>query len=296
MASSVWKGHITFGLVSIPVRLVVAARGETVSFNQLHKTDHSRVKQVLYCQAEDQPVSRSELVKGYEYEKDRYVVIDEEDIKKITPKTAKVMEILEFVKTEELDPVYLESSFYIQPEEAGEKPYTLLFEALKKTGHTGIAKVTMHNREHVVVLRPGRHGLLLHTMYYQDEVRALDEFRTNRDVIKDRELDMAVHLVEALAASFEPQKYADTYRETLRAMIQAKVEGQEIVAPPATQELAPVIDIMEALKSSLAALKKPPAPAVETPEESGPLVLTSPVADESASKRKRSSARRTAAG
>jgi DNA end-binding protein Ku len=294
MASSVWKGHITFGLVSIPVRLVVAARGETISFNQLHKTDHSRVKQVLYCQAEDQPVSRSELVKGYEYEKDRYVVIDEEDLKKITPKTAKVMEILEFVKTDEFDPVYLESSFYIQPEEAGEKAYTLLYEALKKTGFTGIAKVTMHNREHVVVLRAGRHGMLLHTMYYNDEVRALDEFRTTRDLVKDKELDMAVHLVEALAAPFEPAKYTDTYRDTLRSMIQAKIQGQEVVAAPVAQELAPVIDIMEALKSSLASLKKPPAPAVETAADSEGLVLTSPAA-QAAPKSKRSATRRSAA-
>jgi DNA end-binding protein Ku len=292
MASSVWKGHITFGLVSIPVRLVVAARGETISFNQLHKTDHSRVKQVLYCQAEDQPVSRSELVKGYEYEKDRYVVIDEEDIKKITPKTAKVMEILEFVKTEELDPVYLESSFYVQPEEAGEKPYTLLFEALKKTGYTAIAKVTMHNREHVVVLRPGRHGMILHTMYYNDEIRALDEFRTHRDMVKDKELLMAVQLVEALASSFEPEKYKDTYRETLRSMIEAKVQGQEVVAQPPAQELAPVIDIMEALKSSLASIKKPPAPAPAKEEEE--LVLTSPA--EETGKRKRSAPRRAASG
>ena len=292
MASSVWKGHITFGLVSIPVRLVVAARGETISFNQLHKTDHSRVKQVLYCQAEDQPVSRSELVKGYEYEKDRYVVIDDEDIKRITPKTAKVMEILEFVKTSELDSVYLESSFYIQPEEAGEKPYTLLYEALKNTGYTGLAKVTMHNREHVVVLRAGPHGMILHTMYYKDEVRAIDEFRTNRDLVKDKELDMAVRLVEALAAPFEPEKYTDSFRATLRRMIDAKIQGQEVVAPPQAQELAPVIDIMEALKSSLASLKKPPSPAVEPAEEA--LVLTSPAED--SPKRKRTTVRRAASG
>ena len=273
MASSVWKGHITFGLVSIPVRLVVAARAEGISFNQLHKVDNSRVKQVLYCQAEDKPVSRSELVKGYEYEKDRYVVIDDEDIKKITPKTAKVMEIVEFIKTDELDPVRLESSFYIQPEEAGEKPYTLLYQALKKTSQVGIAKISMHNREHVVVLRPGRNGMILHTMYYNDEIRATDEFRTAPDLVKEKELLMAVQLVEALSVDFEPEKYTDTYRDTLRSMIDAKVQGQEIVAAPAAQELAPVIDIMEALKSSLASLKKPPAAATEEAEQ---LELTSP--------------------
>jgi DNA end-binding protein Ku len=151
MASSVWKGHITFGLVSIPVRLVVAARGETISFNQLHKADHSRVKQVLFCQAEDKPVARSELVKGYEYEKDRYVVIDDEDLKKIT-ETAKVMEIR--ARQDGRTRSRLPGEFvHVQPEEAGEKPYTLLFEALRKPA-MGLAKVCMHNREHVVVLRP----------------------------------------------------------------------------------------------------------------------------------------------
>src|SRR5579884_1230232 len=134
MASTVWKGHLTFGLVSFPVKLYTAARGESISFNQLHKSDNSRIKQVIYCQAEDKPVPRSELVKGYEYEKDRYVVIDDEDIKKVAPKTAKVMEIQEFVKAGEVDPVYLESSYYMAPDEGGEKPYTLLFSALRETG------------------------------------------------------------------------------------------------------------------------------------------------------------------
>src|ERR1700730_5261763 len=135
MASTVWKGHITFGLVSFPVKLFTAARGESLGFNQLHKSDHSRIKQVTYCQAEDKPVPRSELVKGYEYEKDRYVVIDDEDIKKVAPSTAKVLEILEFVKAPEVDPVYCESSYYIAPDEAGEKPYALLYDALRRTGY-----------------------------------------------------------------------------------------------------------------------------------------------------------------
>ena len=266
MASTIWKGHITFGLISLPVKLLAAARPETISFNQLTKTTHSRVKQVLHSAIDDKPVSRSELVKGFEYEKDRYVVIDEEDIKRVQPKTAKVMEILEFVKATEIDSVYLESSYYIHPDEAGEKAYTLLFDAMKKSGYDGVAKVTMHNREHVVVLRPGKHGMLLHTMYYQDEVRALDEFRTNLEAVKERELKMAMSLIEGLAAPFEPEKYHDTYRQSLRAMIDAKVNGQEIVAAPVAQEMAPVADIMEALRNSLAALKKPPAPVVEMPQ------------------------------
>src|SRR5678815_1064427 len=177
MAATTWKGHITFGMVSIPVKMVTAARPETVSFNQLHKADHSRVKQVLFSAATDKPVPRSELVKGYEYEKDHYVVIDDEDIKKVAPKTARVMEILEFVKSEQVDPIYLESSYYIAPDEGGEKAYALLFTALKDSGYYGVAKVAMHNREHIIVLRPGAKGILSHTMYFHDEIRQVEEFR-----------------------------------------------------------------------------------------------------------------------
>src|SRR5439155_21992000 len=133
MASTVWKGHLTFGLVSMPVKLYSAARSESISFNQLHKHDNSRVKQVLYCQAEDKPIPRSEIVKGFEYEKDHYVVIEDEEVKKVAPSTANVMEILEFVKSDQVDQIYLETSYYMAPEEAGEKPYALLFEALRKS-------------------------------------------------------------------------------------------------------------------------------------------------------------------
>jgi DNA end-binding protein Ku len=256
MASSVWKGHLTFGLVSFPVRLFSAARGETVSFNLLHKADHSRIKQVIYCQAEDKPVPRSELVKGYEYEKDRYVEIDDEEIKKVAPKTAKIMELLEFVKADQVDPIYLESSYYMAPDEGGEKPYALLFEALRETGYYGVAKIAMHNREHIVILRPGGKGVLMHTMFYADEIRQVDEFRTDTSQVKEKELALAKMLIETLAAGFEPEKYADTYRANLQSMIQAKLEGHAVVETP-VPHIAPVIDIMEALKKSLAEQKKP---------------------------------------
>jgi DNA end-binding protein Ku len=260
MATTVWKGHLTFGLVSFPVRLYSAARSESVSFNQLHKADGSRIKQVLYCAAEDKPISRSEIVKGYEYEKDRYVVIEEEEVKKVAPATAKVMEILEFVKAAEVDPIYFETSYYMAPEEAGEKPYALLFEALKKTGYVGVAKLAMHNREHIVILRPGEKGVLLHTMYYSHEIRMVDEFRTDLSLVKEKELALATSLVEALTAEFEPKKYKDTYRENLLQMIEAKKQGHEVVATPEPQQ-AKVVDIMEALKASLAMAKKPAASA-----------------------------------
>ncbi len=256
MASSVWKGHLTFGLVSFPVRLYSAARGETISFNLLHKPDHSRIKQMIYCQAEDKPVPRTELVKGYEYEKDHYVEIDPEEIEKVAPKTAKVMEILEFVKADQVDPIYLESSYYVAPDEGGEKPYALLFRALRESKYYALAKVTMHNREHIIILRPGAKGILSHTMYYQDEIRQVDEFRTDTSTVKEKELEMAKMLISSLEADFDPAKYHDTYRDNLQKMIEAKIEGKKVVATP-TPHVAPVIAIMEALRKSLAERRKP---------------------------------------
>jgi DNA end-binding protein Ku len=260
MASTVWKGHLTFGLVSFPIRLYSAARGESISFNQLHKHDGSRVKQVLFCAAEDKAIPRSEIVKGYEYEKDRYVIIEDEEVKKVAPSTAKVMEVQEFVKADQVDPIYFETSYYMAPDEAGEKPYALLFDALKKTGYVGLAKVAMHNREHVVILRPGEKGVLMHTMYFQHEIRQVDEFRTDLSLVKEKELALATSLIEALAGEFEPEKYKDNYRENLLRMIEAKKQGEEVVATPEPQQ-AKVVDILEALKASLAMAKKPAASA-----------------------------------
>jgi len=267
MASTVWKGYLTFGLLSLPVKLYSAARSETVSFNQLHKADNSRVKQVLYCQLEDKPIQRADIVKGYEYEKDKYVVVEDEEIKKVAPKTAKTMEVLEFVQSADVDPIFFESSYYLAPDEAGEKPYALLFEALRKTGCVGVAKIAMHNREHIVILRPGPQGILLHTMYYRDEIRQVDEFRTDRSLVKEKELELAMTLVQSLQAPFEPEKYKDEYRENLKAMIQAKVEGKEVVEAAPAVHKAPVIDILEALKMSLAQAKKPVASAAGDAEK-----------------------------
>ena len=266
MGNSIWKGHISFGLVAFPVKLHAAARSQAVSFNQLHQGDHSRVKQVLYCQAEDKPVSRSELVKGFEYEKDRYVVVEERELDQMAPRSSRVMEVLEFVPQAEVDPVYLDASYYVVPETAGEKAYTLLYEALRRSGYVSIAQLTMHNREHLVLLRPGRFGLLLHTLFYSDEVRTLDEFRTDTEWVAPQELELAHLLVESLAARFEPAKYKDSYRENLRALIDAKIRGEELQlgAPPPVP--APVADILETLKASLERLKKPVVVAPQPPQ------------------------------
>lgn len=257
MSTSVWKGHISFGMVSFPVKLYAAARSQTVSFNQLHQCDHSRVKQVLYCQAEDKPVPRNELVKGFEYDQDRYVVVEQRELDQLSPRSSRVMEVLEFVPLAAVDPVYLDASYYVVPETAGEKPYALLFEALRRSGYVSIAQLTMHTREHLVLLRPGRLGLLAHTLFYEDEVRSVDEFRTDTGSIGEQELKLAHLLVEALAAAFEPRKYKDMYRENLRVLIDAKIRGEEMRIGITAPRPAAVPDILEALKTSLTRIRKP---------------------------------------
>jgi DNA end-binding protein Ku len=273
MATSVWKGHLTFGLISIPVRLFTAARGERVSFNQLHKVCNTRLKMPLSCPTCNRVVERSEIVKGYEYEKDQYVLFSEEELDKIEPPSAKVMEILEFVKMKEVDPLYFDASYYVGPEEGGTKAYKLLMQAMEETGHAAIAKVTMHQREHIVVIRPRAKGLTLHTMFYNNEIRAAETLSTDDVQLKDQEKKLAHQLIESLSAPFEAQKYRDEYQDNVKAMIAAKLKGQEITEVRQPQ-LAPVIDLMEALKKSIAekqapasaaAPKKPPVRAVEAP-------------------------------
>jgi DNA end-binding protein Ku len=268
MAASVWSGYLTFGLISMPVRLFSGARSSGISFNMLHRDDLSRVKQQLYCPVDNRVIGRDEVVKGYEYRKDEYVVIEPEEIKKIEPKTAKTMEILEFVKASDVDPIFFESSYYMMPEEAGRRPYALLSKALEESDYVAIAKLTMHNREYTVFLRPKNGGLMLHTMYYSDEVRELEGFGRPDVELKDGEVKVAHQLIEALAGPFDPEKYHDEYQENLKKLIQAKLEGQEVKAVEKPKKLAPVVDLMAALKQSLADMegkKKPAARAEGTP-------------------------------
>src|SRR5438477_10433664 len=187
MAASVWSGYLTFGLISMPVRLFSGARSSGISFHMLHRHDLTRIKQQLYCPTDNRVVERSEIVKGYEYRKDEYVVVEPEEIKKIEPRTAKTMEILEFVKSSEVDPIFFESSYYMTPEEAGRRPYALLTKALEESEYFAIVKLTMDNREYTVVLRPQEGGMMVQTMYYADEVRKLDDFGAPDVEVKDAE-------------------------------------------------------------------------------------------------------------
>ena len=275
MAASVWSGYLTFGLISMPVRLFSGARSSGISFNMLHRDDLQRVKQQYYCPAENRVVERSEIVKGYEFRKDEYVVIEPEEIKRIEPKTAKTMEILEFVKTSDVDPVYFESSYYMMPEEAGRRPYALLTKALEESEYVAIAKLTMHNREYTVFLRPHKGGMMLHTMYYAEEVREVEGFGRPDVELKDAEVKVAHQLIEALADTWDPEKYQDDFQENLKKMIAAKLEGQEVTAVEQPKKLAPVVDLMAALKQSLAEMEGKKKPAATASRSQEPVAISS---------------------
>ena len=267
MPASVWSGYLTFGLISMPVRLFSGARSSRISFHMLHRDDLTRVKQQLFCPNEERVVQRDEIVKGYEYRKGEYVVVEPSELKKIEPKTAKAMEILEFVDQEEIDPVYFESSYYLMPEEAGRKPYALLVRALEDSKFVAIAKLAMHNREYTVFLRPYNGGLMLHTMYYQDEVREMPAVEPAQ--IKEAELKVAHQLIQALAGEWDPAKYHDTFEENVKKLIKAHLEGKQVTGVEKPRKVAPPTDLMEALRQSLAQTgKKGPQRAETAREES----------------------------
>ena len=270
MAASVWSGYLTFGLISMPVRLFSGARANHVSFHMLHRDDHVRVKQQLICPEEEKVVGRDEIVKGYEFRKGEYVIIEPDEIKKIEPKTAKSMEILEFVKADDIDPIYFESSYYLMPEEAGRRPYALLQKALADSRYVAVAKLAMHNREYTVFLRPYNGGMMLHTMYYQDEIKQVEGFGPVDVDIKEAELKVAHQLVKALEADWEPEKYYDTFEANVKELIKAHLEGKQVGSVEKPKKPAPVVDLMDALKASLAQMegqKKGPQRAIEYQRE-----------------------------
>jgi len=255
VASTIWKGYITFGLVSIPVRLFAAARSERVGFNQIHEKCGSRIRQQIYCPVCERTVERSELVKGYEVEKDNYVIVTDDDLKKVAPESQETMEILEFVHLNEVDPLYFDSSYFATPEAPGKRAYQLLLRTMEKSGYAAVAKLAMHQREYTVVIRPRAKGLTLHTIFYANEVREISEYGHTDDVdVKPQEIELAEKLVSSLAAPFNPEKYEDAYQNRVLALIEAKTQGTELHEVKG-QKLAPVIDLMAALQKSL--LEKP---------------------------------------
>ena len=234
--ASTWRGALSFGLLTIPIRLYPAARSQRTYLHQLHDKCHTRLKQPLFCPTCNRIVSRDEVVKGYEYEEGHYVLVDNEDMKKITPKSGKTMEILAFVKQEQIDPIYFDASYFALPDKDADKAYQVLLKALEDTGRVGIAQVTMHQRNYTVFIRPRDHGITVHTMYFQNEIREVSGYgeKPKNLNMKPQEIKLAEQLIETLSEDFNPAKYHDTFQERLRALVESKQKGKTLTRAACT--------------------------------------------------------------
>lgn len=256
MARAIWSGSISFGLVTIPVKLYNAVSRRTVHFNQLDSRTNSRIKQKRVSAEDGSEVPSEHLVKGYELGSGNYVIVTDDELAALDPKAQRTIEIEEFVDLAEIDPIYYDSAYYLAPDQATVKPYALLAEAMERSQKVGIARFVMRTKQYLAAIRPVDGKLVLSTMVYPDEVNAPAEIPELADVegveVSDRELDMAEQLVESLAAEFEPAKFHDTYREQVLALIERKAAGeQEVVAAPAAPSAEKVVDLMAALEASV---------------------------------------------
>ncbi len=250
---SIGSGNISFGLVSIPIKMFSSASPGGVSFNQLHQKCGGRIRQQQICPTCNEVVERSALVKGYEFAKDQYVQFTEEELKGLEGEASKMIDIAEFVPLAQVDPIYFEKTYYLGPDKGGEKAYRLLADAMKGSGLVALAKFVMRGKENLVLIRPAREGLMLHTMYFADEIRDFGEVDKGEDAkLKPGEMDLAQRLVRELSSeSFTPEKYADEYRTRVLEVVEAKVEGKEVTSLAPQAQRTQVIDLMDALKQSL---------------------------------------------
>jgi DNA end-binding protein Ku len=251
---SIGSATISFGLVSIPIKLYPASRPNAgVSFNFLHGACGSRIRQQYVCSTCDRAVERKELVRGYEFAKNQFVTFTDDELKVMEAQASQSMDIQEFVPLSSVDPVYFDRAYYLGPDKGAEKAYQLLAEAMRATGHVALAKYVQHGKEHLVVLRAVDRGLVLHTAFFADEVRDAGEVDRGAAVtVRDAEMVLARKLIDELATErFQPERYADEYRTRVMEAVDAKVQGQQVTAAPAEMRRAQVIDLMEALKQSL---------------------------------------------
>lgn len=253
MPRPIASGQIAFGLVSIPVKLFSAAESsEKISFNMLHRECGSRVQQQLFCPKDERTISRDEVVKGYEFSKGQYVLFNEEELKTLEEKATQQIDITEFVMADQIDPIFFLKPYYLGPDKGAGRAYTLLARALQETGRWAVAKYASRGKGYLVVIRPLGKGLVLQQLYYPNEIRSIDEIDLGDTEVKENELKMAVQLAEMSASdAFHPEQYRDEVTERVRALIQRKVEGEEITSAMADEPKAQVIDLMEALRRSL---------------------------------------------
>jgi DNA end-binding protein Ku len=260
MPSSVWSGFISFGLISVPVRLYTAARYSHLAFHEIHRKCGTRVRQQLYCPHDEEVVSRDEIAMGYEISKDKYVLVDTTELKQLHSASSKTMEILQFVRISEVDPIYYEKSYFSVPEEAGARAYTLLLRTMEQMQYAAIAKVILHQRERTVILRPYQGGLALHTIYYPSEIHAVKGYGKDAPAgLKKQEITLAEQFAKGLLKPFEPDQYKDEYQARVKHLIESHAKGQPLPKPEKAKRIAPVIDLMSALKNSLAAKSRPTA-------------------------------------
>jgi len=253
MAASVWKGTVSFGLISVPIKLFVAARYSHISFHEVHRECGHRVQQQLYCPYDKRVVSRDEIVMGYEVDEDKMVIVNREELKKLQPASSSSMEILQFVKLSDVDPIFFETSYFSVPEEAGRRGYTLLLKTMEEMKVAALAQVTMHQRERTVILRPYRGGLTLHTLYYPNEIHNVAGYGKNSAAnLKKPEIVLAEQFAKGLIAPFRPEKYHDQYQERVKKLIESKEKGTAAPKLEKAPRLAPVVDLMTALKQSIA--------------------------------------------
>jgi DNA end-binding protein Ku len=251
-----WKGAISFGLVTIPVAVYPATEEKTLRFNQLHDEDGGRIRQKRVCEKDGEEVTYEHIVKGYEVEKDHYVVLTDDDFDAVPVASSRAIDIVQFVEFDEIDPVLFKKSYYLIPEETGAKAYALLREAMKEDERVGIAKVSFRDKEHLAALRFKDDAFVLETMYWPDEIREADFSGVDVNAeVRDQELAMARQLIDSLTSDWAPEQYSDAYREALISIVEAKLNGQEIEVVEA-EPAAKVVDLMEALKASVASAKK----------------------------------------
>ena len=270
MPRPLWKGAISFGMVSIPVRLYTATEEKDVRFNLLHAKDRARIKQQRFCPEDEEVIAWDDVVRGYEIAPNQYVVLDDEDFANVPVTTTHTIEITQFVSLEEIDPVYYQKTYFLEPEEVGLKPFALLMCVLKETDRVAVAKVTLRQKEQLCTLRVYQNTIALETMFYGDEVRSSLELQAPGEeiAVTERELAMAKSLVDMLAGEFDPTSYKDGYREALMEIIRKKAEGEVIATPQPA--VARVTDLMEALRASVEEARRRKGAAAESEAEERP--------------------------
>lgn len=265
MASTVWKGYISFGLISVPIRLFVAAREHHISFNQVHEVCGTRIRQQLFCPHCERVVERSEIAKGYPVDKEHFVLVSNEELKTLEAQSSETLEIVQFVKLPDVDPLYYQTSYFSVAEDPGRRAYSLIHKGMQDLNVGAIAKITLHQREQIVMIRPFEKGLVLHTLYYPEEIRAVAEFDDQPEVsVQKAEVELAEQFMKQLMGDFDPEQYKDEYESRVEQLIESKQGEAPAPAKQPKKKMAPVIDLMEALKKSLAQQegkappKKPP--------------------------------------